>query len=262
MPNRNVIFAFFGGVMIGCATTYVVLRKTGKVANLIDLEAGISDEGEPAETEEGTPRSDTPSFDIKEKVNTTKTDYVKLNEKPSLESLAAKYEKPKETEKPEEDIDDEAEDEEDDEEEQIQEEIAEALMNHPGQGEYEEAEGFGHYILQLETGRKDNLIYLIPEEYLGEIYSVEDLVYYEGDDVLCDVLDAPVVDLTRVVGPALEYFGEFDDTDKVYIRNCHMGFEYEITRRHESFGAHIYGINETNEEAPKRKPRKPQGDEE
>ncbi len=248
MPNRNIIFAFFGGIMIGCAATYGILRKTGKIISENDYISSEDSEPNEAETGEGLPRGDKPSFDIKDKVNTVKTDYTKLQEKPSIDSLAAKYEETQENE--------------DEDEEELQEEIAEALMDHPGQEEYFETEGFGHYISQLDNGRKDNLIYLIPEEYLGEIYSVEDLVYYEDDDVLCDVLDAPVVDLTRVVGGALEHFGEFDDPDKVYIRNCHMGFEYEITRVHEAFGAHIYGVNINDKAEPKRKAPKLKEDDE
>lgn len=61
-------------------------------------------------------------------------------------------------------------------------------------------------------------------------YSKENLIYYEEDAVLTDETDYPVLVEDTIIDEALL---DFEDTDRVYIRNTEIGIDYsvEVERR-------------------------------
>lgn len=257
----NITCAFFGGVMIGVVTTVCVIKRIGY--NRLVKEAPsdvITNEKKNGplhldSTEikiEAT--KDVPSFHLPEKIDTQRVRYH-IPDKPELEEVSAKYKDSSfdkhmaEREYPE--------DDEPDEEHALQEEIAEALMNHPGQTEDEdpsiETDGYGHVLMQLTCEKKNMEIYLVHVDYAGEIYPLEDLRYFEKDNVLVDILDTPVNDIDRTVGSALEHFGECGSgQNSVIVRNVSTGFEYEIIRESGSFAAYLYGVTDEESELPSR----------
>ena len=254
--TTNVIFSFIGGVVTGSLATYAIMRRMKPpIAAEPETEANdILD----SEAPEKIPSGDKPSFATPKTLDTRKVSYDGIVKKPDLEEVSKKYRDASfdkmnaEREYPEDDIP-----EDPDEEERYEE--ADALMNHIGQMEIEETEGFGHILKELNNGRADSLIYLISEDYAGEIYPLEDLTYYAKDDVLCDVTDAPVDSVEKLIANGLEFFGECgEDETKVYIRNATIGFEYEITRVDSYYGAHIYGVSDEDfeQDPPPKQTRK------
>lgn len=270
MSTTNSICIFLGGAAVGSFATVAVMKKMGyhKDGEILEAPQESTDEVDPELQELG----DKPSFVQKKELDTHRTRYDTIRTKPSPEELIQQYaeaEHPREDDDGEEDEDSDFPtedlggkvitdeyvknlpdaDEEYDEETALQMEIAESLMAGPIGDEYEETEGFGHVICELRSLRRDTLIYLIPEAYYGEVYPTETLTYYERDNVLCDSTDIPVDNVPQLVGDALEHFGECDgepetNEDQVYVRNCSLGFEYEIVRVDASFGAHLYGVSD------------------
>lgn len=260
--TRNMIFSFLGGAAVGVLATLAILKKTGKLNEKTAKDLGFAGDFDGdavfSERDADPAMADKPSFTPPKSLDTAKVQYNGITTKPDLSEIAKKYtlteaemaerEHPKE-DPPEEEV---YEEEEEDEETAFENEIGEALMDHGGDPAEYETDGFGHVLFQLNSKRKGSTIYLVHLEHAGEIYPLEDLIYYAGDDVLCDVMDAPIDDVDRVVGDALTYFGMDGDgacgegPDKLYVRNCTNGFEYEITRKDEYYGAHIYGAS--NEE--------------
>lgn len=251
--TRNMICVFLGGIAIGAFGTVGVMKKLG-YSKPGTRNYTVSDQ---EETEKDVaPKRDVPSFDTSKKINTQKTRYH-VAPKEDLEKIAKKYqdsdfdEHMADRESPEDDIPDE---DEKDEEVQFQSEIGESLMEHPGQ--YEDgsidSDGYGHIIQQLTTSRPKQLIYLVNENYAGEIYLLEELRYFPDDDVLIDENDAPIDDPDRIIGSALEFFGEgTEDPNRVFVRNASIGIEYEIVREKGTYGSYLYGIDE--DDIPKRK---------
>lgn len=257
--TTNMFFAFLGGVAVGALATIGVLKKIGKndpkAVNRIIFVQGDNgpEDGRSYKGGGGTghapdlPIQDKPSFEMGKALDTHKVTYDALDKKPDLAEMVKKYkdtaverEAAEREHPPEDEGDDDY-----DEEEELQREIGESLMKHPGQMDIEETDGFGHILCQLDNGRKDNLIYLVPEEYAGEVYPLETLTYYMRDDILADLSDTPVDDVNRIIADALEAFGKCgEDPDMVFVRNCSSGIEYEITRVDEYFGAKIYGVSQ------------------
>lgn len=69
------------------------------------------------------------------------------------------------------------------------------------------------------------------EEYDEDFrFSKETLIYYEEDAVLTDETDYPVLVEDTIIDEALL---DFEDTDRVYIRNTEIGIDYavEVERR-------------------------------
>lgn len=270
----NSVCLFVAGALVGAFATYGAMKKMGYhkdgeqplTASLDEL-TDDSDSKDEEDSSIATIR-DKPQFTFDKTINTHRTRYDSLTSKPDPEEMIRAY---AEAEHPmEEDEDDDESDfptgdlvdekgerihypkddanpnysameiEEDDEETQWQTELAESLMG------VEEEEGYGHVLVQLDTGRKADLVFLIPEAYLGEIYSVEALTYYEYDNVLCDANDIPIDNPMQIIGTGLEHFGEClgEVDDAVYIRNCSISVEYEITRVRGYYGAHIYGVTD------------------
>lgn len=260
--RTNMLLAFLGGVAVGAFGAVGIMKKLGyskPIEQDNSLEESSSNSPQVAASpkkntplDETATTKDVPSFSLPEKIDTQRVRYH-MPEKPELEEVSAKYGDPSfdqhmaEREYPE--------DDEPDEEEALQQEIAEALMDHPGQMEDEsfETDGYGHVLKQLTCERKDMEIYLVHVDYAGEIYPLEDLRYFEKDDVLCDILDSPIDDIDRTVGSALEHFGECGSgSDSVIVRNISTGFEYEITRETGSFAAYLYGVTDEESELPSR----------
>lgn len=72
--------------------------------------------------------------------------------------------------------------------------------------------------------------YVIKPEDFGEFDNYEQisLIYYKGDNVLCDEMNELVDDVEETVGvDSLEHFGEYED-DAVYVRNDIHKCDYEI----------------------------------
>lgn len=266
--RTNLIWAFLGGVAVGAFGAFGVMKKLGYYKPIADgvppaekdddRSKTVSSAKKTAPPDETATTKDVPSFSLPERIDTQRVRYH-MPEKPDLEEVSAKYGDPSfdqhmaEREHPE---DDEPDDEENDEK-ALQEEIAEALMDHPGQMEDGDAsidtDGYGHVLKQLACEKKGMEIYLVHVDYAGEIYPLEDLRYFEKDDVLCDILDCPIGDVDRTVGSALEHFGECGSgPNSVIVRNISTGFEYEITRETGSFAAYLYGVTDEESELPPR----------
>lgn len=262
--KTNMVWAFLGGVAIGAFSTFGIMKKLGYEKSVEqnvsrkelaeENRVSNSPKKETSSLDETAATKDIPSFSLPEKIDTQKVRYH-VPEKPELEEVSAKYgdsafdQHMAEREYPE--------DDEPDEEEELQQEIAEALMNHPGQMEDGDrsidTDGYGHVLKQLACEKKDMEIYLVHVDYAGEIYPLEDLRYFEKDDVLCDILDTPVDDVDRTIGSALEHFGECGSgPNSVIVRNISTGFEYEITRETGSFAAYLYGVTDEEVELPSR----------
>lgn len=261
MNRSNIIFAFIGGVMVGAAATVGYLKHSGKLArNDGDIDGNSSDgagsisDSETAEVDPAVKR-DKPSFEQPKKMDTHRTDYARIEEKPDLDEMAKKYESENDMENTEEEED----------EGEADPEPWMSDIDLPDDYQDPEDQDYGHVIKQIQGKRKNDLIFLIPQEYAGEIYLLEDLNYYAKDDILCDLTDAPVDDPMHVVGDCLEYFGQYGfDEDKVFVRNCTLGIEYEITLINGKYADHLYGVTpEDYEEKPKplvRKMRKERDD--
>ena len=73
-------------------------------------------------------------------------------------------------------------------------------------------------------------IYTIAPDEFGEDENYEALSFtYYNDGVLTDDGDDPVVNISEVVGDALNHIGEYEP-DAVYVRNEKLKTEYEILR--------------------------------
>lgn len=238
--TRDMIFAFLSGVVIGSAGTVAVMKKLGYIVSMNEsIENGetMTDEGEASPM-----TGDKVSFEQPHSLDTYKIRYDSLEEKPDLDDMARNLE----SEETEVDEEGEYEDEEDD--------MSDVIPT----DEYDPIE-HGHVIKQLPARRKDQLIFLIRQEYAGEVYYLEDLAYYELDDVLADVTDAPVDDQLGVIGDSLEYFGQYGaDEDKLFVRNCTLGIEYEITKVNSRYADKIYGVDTSKleKEEPKKQVKK------
>lgn len=242
--TRDIVFAFIGGGIIGAAGTVGVMKRLGyiqptpeqqEVLSLIEREKMEKERGEAGSRGAGDPMlGDTVSFQMEKELDTHKVRYDTLEDKPDLESLVKKYEE----------VQDQI--EMDEEEEDIDEEDGDPNpeLAYVIQTDEDEPQEYGHVIKQLPSRRKDQLIFLVPQDYAGEVYYLEDLIYYAEDDVLADVTDAPVDDQLGVIGDSLGYFGQHGaDEDKLFVRNCTLGIEYEVTRVPGRYADKIYGLD-------------------
>lgn len=250
--TTNMICVFIAGIAVGALGAVGVMKRMGYSKPGEELPDQDAKDAAPHEVE--LPEEDKPSFTKPETMNTSKVLYH-VPSKPDLEELAKKYKDESFTEHladrehPE---DDEPEEEDED---PLDAEMADALRDHPGQYEDEEYEtdGYGHVIIQLAGRNDDDLIYLVKEDWSGEVYNIEDLRWFAKDDVLVDLNDAPVDDPDRIIGTALEHFGDCGSPDIVCVRNVNLGAEYEITRIDGSFASYIYGVNDAEVEIPEKK---------
>lgn len=258
--TTNMICVFIGGVAVGALAAVGVMKRMGYSKQTEEVEES-QDEPSPRrvrcseQRDVELPEEDKPSFTKPEHMNTAKVKYH-IPSKPDLEELAKKYDDESFTEHladreyPEDDTS-EAEEDED----PLEAEMADALQDHPGHYEDEcyETDGYGHVLLQLAGKTENDLIYLVKEEWGGEIYSIEFLRWFCKDDVLVDITDSPVDNPDRIIGTALEHFGECGNPDIVCVRNVNLGVEYEIERIDGSFATYIYGIDENSVNIPDKK---------
>lgn len=80
--------------------------------------------------------------------------------------------------------------------------------------------------------------YVISADHYGEYdsYSCINLTYYDGDCTLADSSDAVIEDIEKVVGDALDHFGDDpNDPDTVFVRNERYMTDYEINRDKRSY---------------------------
>lgn len=71
------------------------------------------------------------------------------------------------------------------------------------------------------------------DEFFGEQFDHRQtqLMYYAGDDVLCDENNVPIYNVKDIVGDAIRKFGHGSkDENIVFVRNVGLDCEYEITR--------------------------------
>lgn len=243
--NKDVVFAFVGGITMGAAGTIAVMKKLGytKLAPyqqdiLYATESTIEEKSPKKIDSEVNPAvtRDESSFTQPSKLDTHKVNYTsaRLEEKPDLDELAKKY----------------VESEDESNEVELTEDEDEDDDAFEGFDEYPKALGeeYGKVIMEL-TGRKNDLIFLIPPSDFGSVYLPDKLVYYVGDDILADTTDCVMDDPEHIVGDALHFFGTNGaDANKVYVRNATIQAEYEITRVRGSYADHLYGIDAEEEE--------------
>lgn len=86
-------------------------------------------------------------------------------------------------------------------------------------------------------------------------YTEQTLVYYAGDDVLCDERDTPIDDKEKVVGEGnLEKFGHGShDKNVVYIRNDVMQIDVEIVKNDGSYAEVVHGFVQHSDELDRRR---------
>lgn len=242
--KKDLIFSFIGGIAIGVAVTYAVMRRFGDSIKRDETDIPIGSD-QPI-------LRDKPSFESPETIDTHKVEYDGIVTKPSLEEVSKKYlntdfdKHMADQEHPEEDNPEE--DEEDDFE---NEEGENDLILNVEAEELYHGGGYGTYIKEVPARSKGDLIYLVPQEHAGEIYLLDELIYYEGDDVLSDLTDTPVNDPLSVIGDSLRYFGQYGaDPGKLFVRNVRLGVEYEVTLDSGRFADHLYGVDTMEETTP------------
>jgi hypothetical protein len=74
-------------------------------------------------------------------------------------------------------------------------------------------------------------------------YPQESVMYYEGDDVVCDSKDEAIYAKDRLMGPLLFGHGSLDP-NVVYIRNEKIEMEWEVLRNPGHFGIEVEGLEE------------------
>ena len=251
--NKDVVFAFIGGITMGAAGTIAVMKKLGytKLApyqrDILYAAESTNEEKSPKKIDQEVNPAvtrDESSFAQPSKLDTHKVNYTsaRLEEKPDLDELAKKYVESEDESNEVELTEDEDEDDDafegfDEAPDDIYDEYLKTLE-----------EEYGKIIMEL-TGRKDDLIFLIPPSDFGSVYLPDKLVYYVGDDILADTTDCVMDDPEHIVGDALHFFGTNGvDANKVYVRNATIQAEYEITRVRGSYADHLYGIDAEEEE--------------
>lgn len=80
--------------------------------------------------------------------------------------------------------------------------------------------------------------YVISADRYGEYdsFSCINLTYYDGDWTLADSSDEIIEDVEKVVGDALDHFGDDpNDPDTIFVRNERYMTDYEINRDERSY---------------------------
>ena len=110
---------------------------------------------------------------------------------------------------------------------------------------------------EIEKAQRDpDRPYVIHYDERGETgYEVITLMYYAGDDILCDEKTKIVDDKDRVVGEAnLEKFGHgSNDAVIVYVRNEYMDLDIEVVKSEGTYAEDVHGI--THADSPRRRER-------
>lgn len=111
-----------------------------------------------------------------------------------------------------------------------------------------------------ESMRSEDGPYIISQEEFfadersDQGYLQDSMTYYEGDDVLADMTDAPQYDHKLMVGELIFGHGSKQD-DIVYVRNPKLKMEYEISRDPGSYEHEILNDG-IMQDIPKDPPRK------
>jgi len=102
------------------------------------------------------------------------------------------------------------------------------------------------YEQELNNRSNEEPYILHVDEYIGEEmgFKQETLTYYEGDDIMADIIDTPVYNWPAVTGP-LKWGHGSKDQNVVYVRNEKLRKEYEILRHSGSFETEVIGLEET-----------------
>jgi hypothetical protein len=102
------------------------------------------------------------------------------------------------------------------------------------------------YEQELNNRSNEEPYILHVDEYIGEEmgFKQETLTYYEGDDIMADIMDTPVYNWPTVTGP-LKWGHGSKDQNVVYVRNEKLRKEYEILRHSGSFETEVIGLEET-----------------
>lgn len=74
-------------------------------------------------------------------------------------------------------------------------------------------------------------------------YPQASVMYYEGDDVVCDELDVPMYSKDQLMGPLLFGHGSLDP-NIVFIRNDKIEMEWEVLRNEGHYGIEVEGLEE------------------
>lgn len=99
---------------------------------------------------------------------------------------------------------------------------------------------------ELELANRDpELPYIIHrdefyENEADDIYDRSSLIYYKGDDILCDDNYVPIYEYLKLTGN-LRFGHGSNDPSIVYIRNEPMKAQYEVILDHGYFGVEILG---------------------
>lgn len=98
----------------------------------------------------------------------------------------------------------------------------------------EEAEDLENATVEVEVGKEEKAIEVIPPEEFGDMgYPTKSWTYY-SDFILADENDEIVTDPESIIGDALDHFGEYED-DSVYVRNDNTECEYEILKHEKAY---------------------------
>lgn len=98
----------------------------------------------------------------------------------------------------------------------------------------EEAEDLKNTTVEVEVGKEEKAIEVIPPEEFGDMgYPTKSWTYY-SDFILADENDEIVTDPESIIGDALDHFGEYED-DSVYVRNDNTECEYEILKHEKAY---------------------------
>lgn len=98
----------------------------------------------------------------------------------------------------------------------------------------EEADDLENATVEVEVGKEEKAIEVIPPEEFGDMgYPTKSWTYY-SDFILADENDEIVTDPESIIGDALDHFGEYED-DSVYVRNDNTECEYEILKHEKAY---------------------------
>jgi hypothetical protein len=145
-----------------------------------------------------------------------------------------------------------ASEEEPQEEDEVEASAAEVNVFEKAEKEADEGWDYEHEVSERLPGKP--YIIHVDEQHEHEGYTEMSLIYYAGDDVLCDYHDTPVDDKEKVAGEAnLEKFGHGSgDPNIVYVRNDALEIEMEIVKNEGSYAEVVHGFRH-GEYGPTRK---------
>lgn len=114
------------------------------------------------------------------------------------------------------------------------------------------------YEEEVRLRRPDRAYIIHVDERHERDYTESSLVYYAGDDVLCDEQDTQIEDPDMVVGvDNLDKFGHGShDKDILYIRNDNLAVEIEVVKNDGNFAEIVHGFVQHSDKSRTRRRRK------